>query len=178
MASPTTPSFKGQRQDEDILMVFRRHPIAMRKGYYVMLIPFLLASLPVLIWPENITLLWVALGGFGLGLLGFLYFYMGWYFSLFIVTNQRIRLISQRGFYNRSVIDLDLNKIQNMTVDVPGFSATIFKFGTIIVQTYVGDLILDRLHDPEKIYDQLLAIVDQHTKGMSDTVYEEAAQEA
>ncbi|MBL8160017.1 PH domain-containing protein [Candidatus Saccharibacteria bacterium] len=170
--------FHGQHDDENVLMVFRRHPIAMRKGFYVLLVPFLLGSLPTLIWPENINFLWISLGGFGLGLLGFFYFWMGWYFSVFIITDQRIRMISQRGFYNRSVIDVALTKIQNMIVNVPGFSATIFKFGTITVQTYVGDLILDRLHDPEKIYDDLLKIVNEHTKGIQDNTYEETSQEA
>ncbi len=154
-------------------MVFRRHPVAMRKGFYVMLIPFLLASIPTLIWPDNLNLLWVAFGGLGVGLIGFFYFWMGWFFSIFIVTDQRIRQISQRGFFNRSVIDLGLSKIQNMTVDVPGFSAAIFGFGTIIVQTYVGDLVLDRLHHPEKLYDELLKIVNDHTKETDTTIYEE-----
>ncbi len=166
-------NFHGQHEGETVLMVFRRHPVAMRKGFYVMLIPFLLASIPTLIWPDNLNLLWVAFGGLGVGLIGFFYFWMGWFFSIFIVTDQRIRQISQRGFFNRSVIDLGLSKIQNMTVDVPGFSAAIFGFGTIIVQTYVGDLVLDRLHHPEKLYDELLKIVNDHTKETDTTIYEE-----
>lgn len=155
-------SFIGQHKDEDILLVFRRHPIAMRKGFYVLLVPFLIASLPTLIWPGDLNLLWLALGGFVLGCIGFFYYWIGWYYSVFVVTTQRLRQVSQRGLWNRSVIDLGLDKIQNMTVDVPGFNATIFGFGTIVVQTYVGDLVLDNLHKPEKIYSELLDIVNTH----------------
>lgn len=155
-------SFVGQHENEETLMVFRRHPIAMRKGFYALLIPFLIGSLPTLFWPDNLNLLWLSLGGFVLGLLGFFYHWIGWNYSVFIVTNQRLRQVSQKGLFNQSVIDLGLNKIQNMSVNVPGFSATIFEFGTIIVQTYVGDLILDRLHKPEKIYNELLDIVNKH----------------
>jgi uncharacterized membrane protein YdbT with pleckstrin-like domain len=155
-------SFIGQNENEEVLMVFRRHPIAMRKGFYTLLIPFLFASLPILIWPDNFNFLWVALGGFGIGLIGFFYHWIGWYFSIFIVSDQRLRQVSQRGLFSRSVIDLGLNKIQNMSVDVPGFSATIFEFGTIVIQTYVGDLVLDRLHRPEKIYNSLMDIVNKH----------------
>ena len=39
--------FEGQRPDEELLFVFRRHIIAMRKGFYLLLIPFALSSLPV-----------------------------------------------------------------------------------------------------------------------------------
>lgn len=155
-------SFIGQHENEEVLMVFRRHPIAMRKGFYTLLIPFVLASIPTLIWPDNLNFLWVALGGFGIGLVGFFYHWVGWYFSVFIISDQRLRQVSQRGLFNRSVIDLGLSKIQNMSVDVPGFSATIFEFGTIVIQTYVGDLVLDRLHRPEKIYNSLMDIVNQH----------------
>lgn len=155
-------SFVGQHDSEEVLLVFRRHPIAMRKGFYALLIPFLIGSLPTLFWPDNLNLLWLSLGGFVIGLLGFFYHWIGWYYSVFILTNQRLRQVSQKGLFNQSVIDLGLSKIQNMSVNVPGFSATIFAFGTIVVQTYVGDLVLDRLHKPEKIYNQMLDIVNTY----------------
>lgn len=161
-------SFIGQHSDEEVLLVFRRHPIAMRKGFYALLIPFTLASLPTLIWPDNLNLLWLSLGGFALGLIGFFYHWIGWYFSVFIVTNQRLRQVAQKGLFNRSVIDLGLSKIQNMSVDVPGFSATVFGFGTIVIQTYVGDLVLDKLHKPEKIYNSLLDIVNKYGGNMEE----------
>lgn len=170
-------TFVGQHPDEEILLVFRRHPIAMRKGFYMLLIPFVLASIPVLIWPYDLNMLWISLGGFALGLVGFFYHWIGWYFSMFIVTNQRIRQIAQKGLFRRSVIDLGLGKIQNMTVDVPGFNATVFGFGTIIIQTYVGDLVLDRLHKPEKIYNSLLDIVNKYGGNLEQTnEYEEASK--
>lgn len=154
--------FEGQHNDEEVLFVFRYHPIKMRKAFYLLLIPFLIASIPVLVWPENMNNLWVALGGLGLGILLFFYHWMGWYFSIFIVTNQRLRQITQKGFFNRSVIDLGLSKIQNISYNVPGFSASIFGFGTLVVQTYVGDLYLEKIHHPEKIYTQLAESIKKY----------------
>ncbi len=168
------PEFPGQQEDEDILMIFRRHPIAMRKGFYMLLVPFALSALPVLIWPENLAILWVPVIGLSLGLLGFFYFWIGWYFSVFIVSTERLRQVAQKGLFNRSVIDLGLSKIQNMSVDVPGMSASLFGFGTIIIQTYVGDLVLDRLHHPEKIYNQLLEIINTYGDTSEKKIYEEA----
>ncbi len=156
--------FEGQQENEEVLFTFRRHPIAMRKGFYSLLIPFLVASIPVLIWPENLTYLWVALGGFGLGLLLLFYHWISWYFSIFIVTDLRIRQVTQKGLFNRSVIDLGVNKIQNISYNVPGLTAAMLGYGTIVVQTYVGDLILDRIHHPSKIYNELSDVVG---KGMA-----------
>lgn len=53
----TAPEFDGQRDGEQLLFVFRRHPIAMRKGYYMLLIPFVISSVPPLIWQTQLELL-------------------------------------------------------------------------------------------------------------------------
>lgn len=151
--------FDGQHEDEEVLFVFRRHPVAMRKGFYMLLIPFLIASLPTLIWPGELKWLYVALGGFMLGLLLFFYHWMGWYFTVFIVTNQRLRQVTQQGFFSKSVIDLGLSKIQNISYNVSGASAALLGFGTIVVQTYVGDLVLDRIHHPASVYNKLHDVV-------------------
>ncbi|RWZ79533.1 MAG: PH domain-containing protein [Candidatus Chaera renei] len=153
--------FEGQHDDETVLLVFRRHPIAMRKGFYALLVPIVVTSIPVLIWPQNAKLLYLWLGGFALGLLLFAYHWVGWYFSLFIVTDQRIRQISQKGMFGKSVIDLGLSKIQNISYNIPGLTGEMLGYGTIAIQTYVGDLILDKVHHPAKIYNNLQTILKQ-----------------
>ena len=148
-------SFDGQREDEEVVLVFRRHIIALRKGFYSILIPFVIASIPTLINPGELLYLWIALGGLGFGLLLFAYHWVGWYFTIFILTNQRLRQSTQKGLFGKSVIDLPVSKIQNISYTIPGFSGELFGFGTIIVQTYVGDLILDLIHRPNHVYNKL-----------------------
>ena len=154
--------FDGQRDGEDILFVFRRHIIAMRRGFYGLLIPFALGSIPSLISPDTLWLLWLSVGGFALGLLIFFYHWIAWYYSIFIVTNQRIQQTSQTGIFGKSVIDLSLSKIQNISYNVPGFSGEIFGFGTIVLQTYVGDLIIDKVHKPSEIYNKIQHVIYQN----------------
>jgi len=153
--------FEGQFDDEEIILVFRRHIIAMRKGFYMLLIPFVIASLPSLIWPGDLKWLAVAFGGLGFGGLLFFYHWIGWYFTVFIITNQRLRQVSQTGIFGKSVIDVDISKIQNISYNVPGLSAEMFGFGTIIAQTYVGDLILDKIHHPSEVYNSLQLAIKQ-----------------
>jgi len=156
-------SFDGQREDEEVVLVFRRHIIALRKGFYSILIPFVVASLPTLIAPGELLYLWIALGGLGVGLVLFFYHWIGWYFTLFILTNQRLRQTTQKGFFGKSVIDLPVSKIQNISYTIPGFSGELFGFGTIVIQTYVGDLILDRIHHPNMVYNKLQDVVSTTT---------------
>jgi hypothetical protein len=147
--------FDGQRDDEEVELVFRRHIIALRRGFYFLLIPFAICSIPALIWQSEAWLFYLSFGAFGVGLLLFAYHWVGWYYTYFIITNQRLRQVKQNGLFGRSVIDLRLNKIQNVSYEIVGFSGEVFGFGTIVIQTYVGDLVLDRLHRPDKIYNKL-----------------------
>lgn len=148
-------SFEGQREGEEVLFIFRRHIIAMRKGFYAMAIPFVIPAIPYLIFPDQLWLFWVALGGLAIGLILFWYHWLGWYYSIFIVTDQRIQQNSQSGLFGKSVIDLDLNKIQNISYNVPGFTGEVLGFGTIVLQTYVGDMVIDKVEHPGKIYNKL-----------------------
>jgi hypothetical protein len=163
--------FDGQREGEELLFVFRRHIIAMRKGFYLLLIPFALSSIPPLIWQYNLELFILPIVGLGVGLLLFSYHFMMWYFTVYIVTNQRIRQITQKGFFGKNVVELKLSKIQNISYNIPGFSGEIFKYGTIVIQTYVGDLVIHNAEHPDKIYNKLQNAVE--TAVDEQGVYEE-----
>lgn len=166
--------FEGQYEDEEVLFVFRRHPIAMRKGLYILLGGTVLGAMPVLFAPMNMQSYWAFFGLFLLGMIGLFYHWVGWYFSVFVVTNLRFRQMMQTGLFGKSVVDIGLNKIQNISYNVDGFSAAIFGFGTLIIQTYVGDLVLDKVIHPEKIYTTLHRIIKENGQ---DDDYEQTARE-
>lgn len=147
--------FDGQREGEDLLFIFRRHIIAMRKGFWLLLIPFALSSLPVFIWPTNLDVYIAPLIGLGIGMLFFLYHLMMWYYTVYIVTDQRLRQVTQKGFFGKDVVEIGLPKIQSISYNIPGFGGEIFGYGTIIIQTYVGDLIINKVEHPEKTYNKL-----------------------
>lgn len=147
--------FDGQRDGEELLFVFRRHMIAMRKGFYLLLIPFVLSAIPPLIWQNNLELFLLPIGGLVLGLTLFSYHFLMWYFTVYIVTDQRIRQITQHGFFGKDVVELRLSKIQNISYNVPGLSGELFGYGTIVIQTFVGDLVINNVEHPDKIYNKL-----------------------
>lgn len=162
--------FDGQREGEELLFVFRRHIIAMRKGFYGLLIPFAVSSIPPLIWQNNLELFLLPLGGLLIGLIIFSYHFMLWYYTVYIVTDQRMRQVTQKGFFGTDVVELRLSKIQNISYNIPGFSGEIFGFGTLVIQTYVGDLVIQKVEHPNKIYNKLqdAAMKAIDTQGMVD----------
>lgn len=151
----TQLDFEGQRPGEAVQFVFRRHIIAMRKGFYLLLVPFALSAIPPLIWQDNLMLFLLPAAGLVLGLILFSYHYMMWYFTVYIVTTQRIRQVTQQGFFGKDVVELNLSKIQNISYNIPGFTGEIFGFGTIVIQTFVGDLVIRNVEHPEKTFHKL-----------------------
>lgn len=166
--------FEGQRSGEELLFVFRRHIISMRKGFYLLLIPLVITAIPPLIWQNNLELFWLPVGGLVLGLVLFLYHFVLWYFTIYIVTNERIRQVTQKGFFGKDVIELRLSKIQNISYNIPGFTGEMFQYGTIVIQTFVGDLVINQVEHPDRTYNKLQDAVNNAVKHEGE--YEEVTR--
>jgi len=151
--------FKDQFDDEEVLLVFRKHPVVMRRGFVAAMVILLLGSVPALFNPTYTTY-FVGMGiALLLAALVMLPSWIGWYFSVFIVTDQRLIQITQKGLFNRSVIDMRLDQIQMVNYQIAGLQQTLLGFGTIMMQTIVGDLVIHEIHRPAKIQKQLLEIL-------------------
>ena len=175
MTKTANEVFEGQHEGEEILFVFRRHIIAMRKGFYALLVPFVITSIPPLIWQQNLTLFLLPIGGLLLGLIFFAYYFVMWYFTVYIVTSERIRQVTQKGLFGKDVVELRLAKIQNISYNIPGFTGEVFKFGTIVIQTFVGDLVIHKVEHPSEIYNKLQDAVHEATKGSQQEGLDEEA---
>ena len=151
--------FEDQFDDETVLFVFHKHPIVMRKGLIFGLLGPLIGVLPALKILTISSFLIGLVAGTLLGGLIFLPSWISWHFSVFIVTDQRFLQISQKGLFHRAVADLGLNQIQSVNYEVSGLQETLLGFGTIKMQTYVGDLVIHDVHHPAKIQKKLLGIL-------------------
>lgn len=171
-AEPDAPVryFKEQFEDEEVQMVFRKHPIVMRKGLIFAAIALLLPMLYVLaltfIYANNpdklpsVNAFYAALGiGFGLAFIIMLPYWIGWHYSVYIVTDQRLIQITQKGLFRRSMVALGLDQIQMVNYEIDGIEETVLGFGTIVVQTFVGSLTIHDVRHPAKIQKELLHIL-------------------
>ena len=141
--------------------VFRRHFLTAKSGVIFLILMIMIGVGLTLLWPNNMMIFDVFLALILVGALGFLYSYMLWYFSIYIVTNQRIRQISQRGLFKKSVVDLGLDKIQSISYGVNGIRAGLMGYGTIVIQTAVGDLVISMVKNSEKIYNDLQNLINE-----------------
>lgn len=144
--------FDDQFDDEKVLLVFRRHPIVMRRGLVFGMLGPLAGVIPAAVNPNlgfNMFFIGLAVGT-ALGLLIFGFSWIPWYFSVYIVTDQRFIQVMQRGLFNRGVSDINLPQIQTINYEVAGLEQTLLGFGTIVLQTYLGDLVVHHVHHPAK----------------------------
>ena len=153
--------FDGQREGEEVQFVFRRHFLTAKSGVIFLILMIMIGVGLTLLWPNNMMIFETFLALILVGVLGFLYSYMLWYFSIYIVTNQRIRQISQRGLFKKSVVDLGLDKIQSISYGVSGIRAGLMGYGTIVIQTVVGDLVISMVKNSEKIYNDLQNLINE-----------------
>ncbi|MBD3251701.1 PH domain-containing protein [Candidatus Uhrbacteria bacterium] len=136
----------GSRPDEQTIFFLRRH-------WFVM-IPVILGFLVVLILPVAVYYIIRAQipgyfdtdANFTLYVLGasmfFLYAWLflfqnfiDWYLDIWIVTNYRIINIEQVGLFGRTMSELMLYNVQDVTSEINGFIRTIFDYGVIHIQT-------------------------------------------
>ncbi len=89
-----------------------------------------------------------------------------YYLNLWVLTNERIVDVKQRGYFNREVSSLSLTHIQDVTTDVTGVFSSLLNIGTINVQS-AGATEKFTMHDipnPEHMRDLILTYVPEEPK--------------
>ena len=159
-------NFKEQFEDEETLLVFRKHPIVMRKGLILAAFGMLVGPLITLILtytnsenPPSIAFFMASLfGSVILAAILIFPFWVRWYFSVYIMTNKRF-IQQNRSLLQVNVVDIGLDQIQMINYQVAGLEETLLHFGTIVVQTYVGDLVIKQVHHPAKVQGKMVHIL-------------------
>jgi hypothetical protein len=158
--------FKEQFDEEDTLLVFRKHPIVMRKGLIIAAFGMLVGPVYTLILtyvdkssPPTIPFFVISLlASFILSMVLIFPWWVRWYFSIYIMTNKRF-IQQNRSLLQVNVVDIGLDQIQMINYQIAGLEETVLKFGTIVVQTYVGDLVIKQVHHPEKVQAKMVHIL-------------------
>ena len=161
-------AFKGQYDDEEVLYVFRKHPVVMRRGLIYFMIAILLGTIPSFIKPELSYFYGGLAGGFLLGIIVAFPSWIYWYFSVNIMTDQRFIQITQKGFFKKRYTDIGINHVQSINYQVVGMQETLLGFGTIIIQTYLGDIIINDVHHPGSVVKELSMILRDQGQQISD----------
>ena len=165
--------FPGQHDDENVILFLRRHwfiffmrllmIIVAIIGLVAIYVFFTLFSTNL---PEtnyyNLLLFGESLGT----LLIWNFFFILWldfYLDAWIVTDERIINISQKGFFNRDISELKLTKIQDVTSEIVGVIPTLLNYGNIYVQT-AGEkerFVFFQIPDPNGVKNRIIQLQEK-----------------
>ena len=162
---------------EKVEYVLRRHLITFVPQiiFFVVLvvIPVALYFMIINIFPallENEVLYVVAI------LLGSIYYlsillfafshFIDFYLDVWVVTNDRVVDVEQFGLFSRTISELDLFRIQDVTTDVHGVFASLFQYGKLTITTASTNvsLVFRDIPNPNKIRQELLRLAHEDFK--------------
>lgn len=149
-------------------LVFRKHPIVMRRGLLLGAAGLMLGPIYTVILtyvdknsPPSVAFFFISLAlSFGLACVLIFPWWVRWYFSVYIMTSHRF-IQQTRSLLQVNVVDISLEQIQMINYQISGLEQTLLGFGTIVVQTFVGDLVIHDVHHPARIQQKMVHILRQ-----------------
>lgn len=160
--------FQGQRENEIILSVIHRHWFDIAT-HFILIILFasiiggVFFALPsvdtrdgifaypaLLLFLENTFLLFLWMYSFLI--------WIDYYFDVWIITNERVINIEQKGLFVRVVSELKFSRIQDVTSEVRGMIPTILNFGDVKIQTAAEEdfFLFRQVPDPYHVKDVIM----------------------
>lgn len=118
----TITTFEGQHQGEVVQLVFRRHIVVLRHALIYFMLAILAGTL-VMTWRATDSLFYVyPFVGMFFGGLIFWYNWIGWHYSVFIVTDSRFIQIKQKGFLTGRLLTWAWVKYKTLTIRSTAYS--------------------------------------------------------
>lgn len=92
----------------------------------------------------------------------FFFSFIDYYLDVWIITNERIINIEQKGFFSRTISEQRLFRVQDVTSETHGLLPTIFKYGNVHVQTAgeKGRFLFEEISDPNQVRDIIIKLAE------------------
>lgn len=163
---PPNTYFEKQESGEEVILFLRQHPIVIVPWLAMSLFALTIPSVFILFPPFAavpgtyqfiITVMWY-LFVFGYALARF----MGWFFNIYILTDERIVDIDFVNILYRKVSTAKIDDIQDVNVVASGAFQTFFNYGNISIQTAaeVPEFEFINIPKPDKVGTILNQMID------------------
>lgn len=90
--------------------------------------------------------------------------WLDYFLDMLILSNERVIQVEQVGMFKRTVSQLSLDKVQDVTVETKGMLSSFFGFGTLTIESAGGELnnfIIHNVPHAERILSQILMYAKQ-----------------
>lgn len=161
----------GLKDDERLLAVVRAASVTLLlPGLLVaglLLAPFFF-MMPLVRW-ETLGFIIMGLSA-GLGAFLGLRWLVIWRGSVCAVTERRIIIVQRKGFFDRRVTELPFSKIHEVSYVVKGMLATIFRYGTVLIESAGSDepIAVKKVSHPGRLQDLITELQGETAGGAGD----------
>lgn len=174
--NPRGLRFETQEAEESVVLFLRQHVIVNVPWIFITV---LLLIAPTLIFPKLFEVLSLNLSlPSGYFLIGTMFWYLatfgfalssfiGWYFNIYIVTNERIVDIDFYYLLYKNFAEAELTKIQDISYTSGGILAAIFNYGNVTVETAgeAPNLTFDAVPFPERVVEVIRSLTENEEEG-------------
>ncbi|MCK5212197.1 PH domain-containing protein [Candidatus Parcubacteria bacterium] len=93
----------------------------------------------------------------------FFFSFIDYYLDVWLITNERIIDIEQKGFFSRVISEHKIFRIQDVTSEVHGVFPTILRYGQVFVQTAGTKQRFNfrQIPNPNKVRDMIIKLVER-----------------
>lgn len=164
-------SLINQKSYERIEYVLHRHPFTFLPKILMFLVLFVVPPIiyillqtlfPGLFLKETFYTIAILLGSlYYLSILLFFYEqFIVFYLDMWVITNDRIIDVEQLGLFSRTISELDLFRIQDVTSDVHGFFPTLLDYGTLTIKTASNNvhIVFYDIAHPNKLREHMIQL--------------------
>lgn len=168
--------FDSQQADEEVIILIRRHPLAMISVFAISGLIYLIGVIAVLVLPfavpllvtgfaYNVYVLFVSL----LFLFNTLFIFNTWvlhYLHVAILTTEHIVEINQAGLFARKISEMTLEKVQDVSASQKGLLNTMFDIGQVEVETAgeAPNFIIEFAPKPNEIAQKIMETEEKYCR--------------
>ncbi len=153
------------KNNEEVLSVVRNHPLTYM-GHWLLAFAFVAGAFFLML--PLFSAGWRGLAGFALLNVIGLYIaartFVAWHWNAFIVTTVRVVDVGQKGFFDRTVSEATYDNVQNVSYSVKGVIGTLFRLGSVEVQTSSNatTLALKNAPNPKDVHHLITEAIAKH----------------
>ena len=146
--------FEGQNDGEKVVDVYRRH-FSLVLVYVTVPVFLLILTLLAFSNDLNVYILYFFAFSFVVSLFVLLSKFLPWWFTYYILTNQRLKFVNQKSLFRKSVMDVKLSDIEHISYGSTNIWQELVKIPTLRLQIIGGDLEIKGVARSTDLYNRL-----------------------
>jgi len=171
MSFPRELNFHGKEKGEQVVLIIRSHWIVtvpyLFLAVLVFILPFLLTSLMPTFFSNIALLISLMITSLLVSLGIIIITFVKWFYTVHIITDQRVVDLDFTSIMNHSVAEAQLEKIEDVTHKQLGVVGSVFDVGSVYIQTAgaQNEIEFSNVPRPRDIQDILFDLLELKQKG-------------